>query len=1019
MEAFPKVKFSDIVDAYRKVKADLFYANPPRRLDILEFERNLCDNLLNIKKAFDSQNRDFFDSICFGFSLEPKKARFNENKPNNAPRNGTVVDTRLPEKVDRLEFRLFEQTPISFHIVMELWIFAVGEKLEKRLSSSAYGNRIRRTFSDKEEICRSTIGTFPRYYYKYKDWRNRGLRAIERELERGNNVIALTSDFTSFYHMISPRFLLDKQMSGLLGVELTPCEEAFTELIVRMLERWASSTPLGRGLPVGCAVSCVISNLALFELDAQMNALNPSYYGRYVDDLLLVFNTENSQITDHVDAWAEILRKVRCLNESEGGPEYHPSYNVCSRENEYLRLGSEKTKVFFLTPKTGQIVVDEIRKHIAEKGSAIKLMPELPDPEDPIPSLRELRSHKGECVDNLRKVDDISLRRTEFSVAIREMESYCRNLDPKDWRSYRLRFFQDLNSMVLSPLSFVELYRYFPSLFAIAALCSEGVSGKERKEVQRLWRKLDDYSTLSFCDKKIMIAAGMSEPSQDQIQNWSSVFRRAFHARVKEAVLCAVNMQRGVDDRWLWSMFGKAHYFDAKERTRVRNELLQRDLAFQSMKEIMFEDLLSGTRCSSSFRETPEVVKTIVADPSGCIFELNACLRKLLSVCDLAPLSTDKLPGLLFPTRPLDLTEALFLFNYETLENEVLDTFWRCLRRLNGYFNAEPDAPLMVQKTRSSERFGTNLRVLSVPNNNQDKTIRVALANWKTDENSLNAVLDGKKDSSRLDRFKRLNRLINDVLRADAIKHINYLVFPELSIPTKWFIDIARRLDKNNISLIGGVDYILSGPASKMEVSNEVWCHLTRMVRYFNKGVLIRFRKEIPALEERQNLAQRPGLRYSKKKMPQTICWHGDIAFSVLICSELTNIKKRANLRGMIDLLFVPEWNQDIKTFNALVESTALDIHAYIVQGNKRDYGDTRIRCPTKTEYERDVLKLKGGDVDGFMVGSIDIEKLRQFQQKPIPNKITIPKKKKPEHGFKPLPEGFRMHPIRQRRSPH
>ena len=134
MDAFLEVKYSDIVDAYRKVKADLFYANPPRCLDVLEFERNLCVNLLNIKKAFDSHDRDFFNSLCSGFSLEPKKALCNDDNSANVPRENKVVDTRLPENVDRLEFRLFEQTPITFHIVMELWIFAVGEKLEKRLA---------------------------------------------------------------------------------------------------------------------------------------------------------------------------------------------------------------------------------------------------------------------------------------------------------------------------------------------------------------------------------------------------------------------------------------------------------------------------------------------------------------------------------------------------------------------------------------------------------------------------------------------------------------------------------------------------------------------------------------------------------------------------------------------------------------------------------------------------------------------------------------------------------------------
>ena len=1017
MNTFPKVMFSDIVDAYRKVKADLFYANPPRRLDLLSFEQNLCDNLTKIKMAFDGQDRKYFNSLCSGYSLEPKTIPGDDKNLTPSIEKNKVIDTRWQEKVNHLEFRLFEHAPVAFHVVMELWIFDVGEKLEKKLSYSAYGNRIRR--SHEGNLSRSSIGTFPLYYFKYRDWRNNGLRAIERELGNGNNVIALTSDFSSFYHMISPRFLLDKKLLSLLGVKLTPCERSFTELIVDMLEQWAQSTPLHRGLPVGCAVSCVISNLALFELDAQMKALKPSFYGRYVDDLLLVFNTTSGKIRDHMDAWAEILRKVRCLTKSDGGPEYHPSYNVCFRDDEYLRLGSEKTKVFFLTPRTGQIIVDEIRRHIAEKGSAIKLMPELPDPEAPIPSLRELRSHKGECVDSLRKVDDIALRRTEFSVAIREMESYCRNLDPEDWRSYRLRFFQDLNSTILSPMSYVELYRYFPKLFAIAALCSQGISEEERKEVQSLWSKLDEYSTLSFCDKKISIASGVKEPTYDQVQDWSSIFRSAFHARIKEAVLCSTNLQRDIDDTWLWSIFGDVCYIDAQERTKVRNNLLKRDLAFQSVKEIVFENLLSPTRCFSSFKESPEIVKTVAVDPSGRIFELDDCLRKLFSVCDLASFSTDKLPGLLFPTRPLDLTESLFLFNYETLETEGRTIFWRCLRQLNGFFNVGPDVPLQVQTTRSPERFSNKLRVLSVHNNKTNKIIRVALANWKTDEKSLAAVLDGKTDPFRLDRFNRLNRLINDVLRADAINHIHYLVFPELSIPAKWFIDIARRLNKNDISLIGGVDYIRFGLSSKIKVSNEVWCHLTRTVKYFKKGVLIRFRKEIPAVEERQNLTHNPSLRYFRKKTPQTICWHGDIAFSVLICSELTNIKKRANLRGMIDLLFVPEWNQDIKTFNALVKSTAQDIHAYIVQCNNREFGDTRIRCPAKVEYERDILKLKGGDEDGFMVGSIDVEKLRQFQRRAITNKKTMPQKESPEPDFKPLPEGFRMHPIRQRRSPN
>ena len=131
------------------------------------------------------------------------------------------------------------------------------------------------------------------------------------------------------------------------------------------------------------------------------------------------------------------------------------------------------------------------------------------------------------------------------------------------------------------------------------------------------------------------------------------------------------------------------------------------------------------------------------------------------------------------------------------------------------------------------------------------------------------------------------------------------------------------------------------------------------------------------------------------KKPP--IIQHGDFRFAVLICSELTNIKYRADLRGKIDALFVPEWNQDTESFNALVESAALDIHAYIIQCNDRQYGDSRIRAPFKDSWHRDILRVKGGITDYCVIGEIDINALRKFQSH----------YSSPERPFKPVPDGF------------
>lgn len=135
----------------------------------------------------------------------------------------------------------------------------------------------------------------------------------------------------------------------------------------------------------------------------------------------------------------------------------------------------------------------------------------------------------------------------------------------------------------------------------------------------------------------------------------------------------------------------------------------------------------------------------------------------------------------------------------------------------------------------------------------------------------------------------------------------------------------------------------------------------------------------------------------SQKWDKPPIVQHGDFRFALMICSELTNIRYRADLRGKVDAVFVAEWNPDTDTFNALVESAALDIHAYIIQCNNRQFGDSRIRAPYKDRWKRDLLRVRGGNHDYCITGEIDILGLRQFQSS----------HRSPSKGFKPVPDGF------------
>jgi predicted amidohydrolase len=236
----------------------------------------------------------------------------------------------------------------------------------------------------------------------------------------------------------------------------------------------------------------------------------------------------------------------------------------------------------------------------------------------------------------------------------------------------------------------------------------------------------------------------------------------------------------------------------------------------------------------------------------------------------------------------------------------------------------------------------------------------------------------------------------------------DYLLLPELAMPARWFPEFARGLRRSGISLVAGVEHQRRG---RNAVTNQVWAAL-RLEGMGLPFLVYQQDKQRPARPELEKLLEPLGMSLKPMRrwsLPPVI-EHGGFRFALLICSELTNIDYRAHLRGAIDALFIPEWNQDLHSFEALVESSALDLHAYIAQANTRGFGDTRLRAPMAKEWERDVVRLKGGSHDYFVVGQIDILQLRSYQlsdgleQAPV-EEVSAPGKK----TYKPLPDGYKM----------
>ena len=303
---------------------------------------------------------------------------------------------------------------------------------------------------------------------------------------------------------------------------------------------------------------------------------------------------------------------------------------------------------------------------------------------------------------------------------------------------------------------------------------------------------------------------------------------------------------------------------------------------------------------------------------------------------------------------------------------------------------------LAVEQDASDKKAKRRKKYLKIGTDSKDKVV-VALTNLRTEDSDWAATACNKPNLSR-ERYQKISKLVNDVLKLNPKP--DYALFPELSIPLRWLNSIAARLSAAGISLIAGTEYRHS---EGNKILSEAALVLADNRLGYPTFVKIWQPKLEPAVGEDKELTVKFGKEWDlSKKSPKPIYIHNGVNFGVMVCSELQNSKARIRFQGAVDALMVLSWNRDLDTFASLIESAALDVHAYTILVNNRKYGDSRVRSPAKESFLRDIARLRGGDNDFVVAATLDIAALRAFQSRA---------KRWPENGdkFKPLPEGFKI----------
>lgn len=726
-------------------------------------------------------------------------------------------------------------------------------------------------------------------------------------------------------------------------------------------------------------------NIALVELDRIVEKeIVPLYYGRYVDDIMLVMEN-GADFQNASDVWEWVFKrsdgKLNWIDSASGRDvSSGVSFNSPYLKTSELVFSNDKNKIFLLEGESGKVLVDSIARQVYERASEWRALSKLPERPGAVATDMVAASQTdGELADNLRKADSLTMRRAGFALKLRSFEAYERDLEPSSWQAHRSAFYRAFIDHVLVLPSFFDLATYLPRVIRLATI------SKDFDHLAAIIRALIGVyrEVKRSCD--VVVKADGQGVAQG-VEIFASWGQQLFGS-VDEAIIAAFPTSFSTQEENYWKESLSSIEFDdlmvsswSIDKIRANQaKLFEHDLAYVPRRfGSLPGELVSRRGIPVSSKPTLLNIDSLLQPE---VSEGLAAVGRWLSW------RANEIPlGAAFATRPFNLAE-IYMVAKAPFNEQSQSSLNAAVLALRG-FQIIGKMPYMSEVDDESRPNS-----LLVQNGSKSAKKRIALGSWKTHFDSWTASVMQQPDPNH-DRYDRLLSLVNQLIsQSDGI---SYLVLPELAMPPRWFIRIAQKLQSRGISLITGVEYLHNGSGS---VHNQIWVSLVHDSLGFPSMMIYQQDKQKPAHGEEKELHRLGGLTMEARADWSTppVIRHGDFSFALLVCSELTNIKYRASLSGHVDALFVPEWNKDIGTFDALVESASLDMHAYIIQCNDRQYGDSRIRAPYKDSWRRDIVRLKGGTRDYLVVGEIDVESLRQFQSS----------HRSPATPYKPVPDGF------------
>jgi hypothetical protein len=962
--------------AYRKLKSYVYYdtSNLWLRKQVAEFE--LSDNVdLRLHELHEHlQAREPNDGYWKHLISEvTSRKTVKQFEVVESPTSKLITNKRVDESWAVTRVTHFIDAPLELHILSCLWLLTVGYRLERLMKTVPYGNKIELEGQDGEEKPVAGLKFFKPYFTQYKKWRDAAVKAAKDLVDRDKNALIIGLDVQNYYHSVridlgdTTRAAFD----GAIPEEFAVLSAAFKQLHLHYSSLFIGTTSeSGRViLPIGLMSSCVLANYYLRTLDDEVQTkLRPDFYGRYVDDILIVTSCADGQDASSADKIAEEFLVESGIFRHD--PESQ-AYVFARDEYEGIRIQGEKLSILHFVSSEPTALLDRFVADIRRNSSEWRWLPEDEDVDYDFDEAAYSLNYQG-TGNKLRDIQGFSEDKFGVSKFLAKKIflalQFGHELD-EEAVSKVTRFFKGRRAIDLSS----QWERVFVFLLVndvphrMPELAGELFHAIESIEKVDHWNAGDDAWYLSHLLYSLCMALALRPSILDD----PSFFPRLY-TELGQVVWTEEDLQRAVAAirhsnmvRHLYVVHPLLNYVEPVGGLYV--DLVANRRYFEVSKEPLAID-------HRQYRYSPRFVHFHEVTLFHLINRISTSKSKFQQ------------SGFHFAGRPMR--------RHRDYLDEAYDDYFRLnYERMPSIDPSVPEyARLKEQLFKLSEASEDNdwTRSVRLEDKDHGSRIRVGVVNMNLPpEATEHAYL--RNPRIRGTRRREFNALLNDAEK----ERVDILVMPEVSVPVAWFKWIADYARVKQRCLVFGLEHWIVGKRA----FNFLICMMPIRVNGFN-SLVINIRLKNHYSPEECEILEGYGYIVPEPKRPSydLISWQG-CHFAAFNCFELSNIEHRARFRSKVDILTVSEFNKDTNYFSSIVESATRDLHCYVVQVNDAKYGDSRV-CQPARSVERDLVKVKGGLNSTVLVADCNLGALREFQLKEYSGQKRL-------GTFKPTPPDF------------